>query len=134
MAYIDKAFYLSMSGVAITDSEFSPMAERASDIIDALTFRAVERFGLAEGNPLFAMVKKAVAYQMEFIQQTYGSLEMWATEGAVPDGAETIGNYSYSKGSKSNAGAGIKSINGLAVSPLVDGILAPVVALGRRIG
>lgn len=134
MAYIDKTFYQSMSGVTIEDHEFDAMAERASDIIDVLTFRAVERFGLTEGNPLFARVKKAVAYQMEFIQQTFGSLEMWATEGAVPEGSETIGNYSYSKGSKGNAGAGIKSVNGLMVSPLVEGVLTPVIALGRRIG
>ena len=133
MAYIDKAFFEGNSSVVIADGEFDAMAQRASDLIDALTFRAVERYSL-EDSPLFAKVKKAVAYQMEFIQQTFGSLEMWATEGAVPEGSETIGNYSYSKGSRGNTGAGIKSVNGLMVSPLVEGVLAPVIALGRRIG
>ena len=56
MAYIDKAYYDSMSSTTITEEEFASMAERASDIVDALTFRAVERFELAECIALFTRV------------------------------------------------------------------------------
>jgi hypothetical protein len=129
MAYIDKAFYDSVSSTAILDEEFPSMAERASDIVDVVTFRAVERFGLSEGSALFLRVKKAVAYQMEFIQRSFGSLDAWENEVAESSGSENIGNYSYSK-----SASGKQTVNGLAVSPHVPGVLGPVVALGRRIG
>ena len=129
MAYIDKAFFEGHSSVVIADGEFDAMAQRASDVIDALTFRAVERYSL-EDSPLFAKVKRAVVYQMEHIQQTFGSLEAWAT--VVGEGSETIGNYSYSKSAPT--GEGGKTVNGLPLSPLVEGVLAPVIALGRKIG
>jgi hypothetical protein len=104
------------------------MAERASDIIDALTFRAVERFSLVEGNPLFTRVKKAVAYQCEFIQRTYGSLDAWENDGAEGEGSENIGNYSYSKKAPRRT-----TVNGLAVSPHINTVLAPVIAKARRL-
>lgn len=129
MAYIDKAFYDSMSSTTITETEFASMAERASDIVDALTFRAVERFELAEGNALFTRVKKAVVYQMEFIQRSFGSLDAWENAAADGEGSETIGNYSYSK-----SASGRQNVGGLAVSPHIFGVLNPVIALGRRIG
>lgn len=133
MAYIDKAFYDSMSSTAITEEEFASMAERASDIVDALTFRAVERFELAEGNALFTRVKKATVYQMEFIQRSFGSLDAWENEAAMDSASETIGNYSYSKGTSSTVG-GKQYVNGLVISPHIAVVLAPVTALGRRIG
>jgi hypothetical protein len=129
MAYIDKAFYDSMSSTAITTEEFASMAERASDIIDAITFRAVERFGLVEGDSAYTRVKKAVVYQMEFIQRTFGSLDAWENDAESSEGSETIGNYSYSRSS-----AGKQRANGLAVSPHLFGVLNPVIALGRRVG
>lgn len=133
MAYIDQTFYESMSSVDIPQDEFGPIAERASDIIDALTFRAVERFDLQEGNPLFTRVKRAVAYQCEFIMQSFGSLDAWANEAVSDVGGESIGNYSYSKGTSYTVG-GKKYVGGLIVSPHITSILAPVVALGRRVG
>ena len=133
MAYIDKAFYDSMSSTAITEEEFASMAERASDIVDALTFRAVERFELAEGNALFTRVKKATVYQMEFIQRSFGSLDAWENEAAMDSASETIGNYSYSKGTSYTVG-GKQYVNGLVISPHIAVVLAPVIALGRRIG
>jgi len=128
MAYIDKAFYDSMSSIAISEEEFAPMAERASDIIDAATFRAVERCGIAEGDALYAMVMKATVYQMEFIQRTYGSLDAWESDYDEVD-SETIGNYSYSKSS-----TGKQRVNGLVLSPHAKYALGPVIALGRRVG
>lgn len=133
MAYIDRSFYDGMSGVIIDPSEFQSMAERASDLVDAITFRAVERFGLAEGDDDYTRVKKAVAYQMEFIQRTYGSLELWAEAATEPDaGSETMGNYSHSS-SASGKGRTVRKVDGLAVSPFVWPVLAPVIAMGRRI-
>lgn len=129
MAYIDKTFYDSMSSTTITEDDFASMAERASDIVDAITFRAVERFSLEEGNALYTRVKKAVVYQMEFIQRSFGSLDAWENDASDGDGSETIGNYSYSK-----SASGKQTANGLAVSPHLFGVLNPVVALGRRIG
>ena len=133
MAYIDKAFYDSMSSTTITEEEFASMAERASDIVDALTLRAVERFELAEGNSLFTRVKKATVYQMEFIQRSFGSLDAWENEAAMDSSSETIGNYSYSKGTSYTVG-GKQYVNGLVISPHITVVLAPVIALGRRIG
>jgi hypothetical protein len=128
MAYIDKAFYDSMSSIAISEEDFAPMADRASDIIDALTFRAVQRFGLVEGDVLYALVKEATVYQMEFIQRTFGSLDAWENDYDEVS-SETIGNYSYSKSS-----AGKQRVNGLVVSPHAKYMLGPVIALGRRVG
>ncbi len=105
------------------------MAERASDIIDALTIRAVERFALSEGNVLYARVKKATMYQCEFIQRTFGSLDAWENDGAEPEGSESVGNYSYTKKASKQ-----KTVEGLAVCPHIFTVLAPVIALGRRIG
>jgi len=129
MAYIDQTYYNSMSSTTIAEAEFSPMAERASDIVDALTFRAVARYSLVEGDTLYALVKKAVMYQMEFIQRTFGSLDAWENDGASPEGSESIGNYSYSRKASSR-----QTVNGLAVAPHIHSVLAPVIALGRRIG
>lgn len=129
MAYIDKAFYDNLSSTEITTEEFTPMAERASDIIDALTFDAVDRFDLAEGDALYTRFKKATMYQCEFIQRTYGSLDAWENDGAEGEGSENIGNYSYSKKASNRV-----TVNGLAVSPHAKAMLAPVIAISRRIG
>lgn len=129
MAHITKAYYDSICSTPISEAEFTSMAERASDIVDALTFGAVERFELVEGDVLFTRVKKATAYQCDFIQRSFGSLDAWENDAADGQGSETIGNYSYSK-----SASGRQNVNGLAVSPHVFGVLNPVIALGRRIG
>ena len=129
MAYIDQTYYESMSSTTIAEDEFSAMAERASDIIDALTFRAVPRYELEDGDTLYAYVKKAVMYQCEFIQRTFGSIDAWENDGAEQEGSENIGNYSYSRSASKRT-----TVNGLAVSPHIHSVLAPVIALGRRIG
>jgi hypothetical protein len=66
---------------------------------------------------------------MEFIQRSFGSLDAWENEAADGQGSENIGNYSYSKGA-----SGRQNVGGLAVAPHVSVVLAPVIALGRRIG
>lgn len=133
-AYITYAQYQAYGLTDVPEAQFDGMANRASDLVDAYTFRAVARFSLLADELYAERIRKATAYQVEHIQLS-GGLNAWARDvGRLSGKSETIGNYSYSKSYDSSAddGAGAH-VNGLSLSPMVVSLISDVVALGRRI-
>lgn len=122
MAHIDWAYFQTYApGSDINEGEFPVLAERASDVIDMLTFcRIRERGGLASfPPPIQEAIKKATAAQVETLYLFGGT---WAAAGAAANpNSATIGKFSYSRGGSSEWNGG--SINGIPLSPLVSGYL-----------
>jgi len=107
MSYIDWTYFQGYSpNSEVTATEFPALAERASDVIDMLTFcRLKERGGLsAFPASIQEAVKKATAAQVETLHLFGGS---WAA---------------YARGSSSEFSGG--TINGIPLSPLVQGYLS----------
>ena len=119
MAYIDWAYFQAYApGSSVTATEFPALAERASDVIDMLTFCRIKEAGGLSALPssIQDAVKKATAAQVETL-----GLFGWAmaTAGAaVNPNSATIGKFSYSRSEWSGG-----SINGIPLSPLVSGYL-----------
>lgn len=132
MAYIDESYYTSVSATPLI-GEFLPAAERASDLIDAYTLNAVERFNLENDYPvLFEKVKKAVAYQVEFIMQN-GGLEAWAmASDDLASKSENYSTYSISETYRQGSSGHKKQVGTLELAPLAGVLLAGIVGLGRR--
>jgi len=132
MAYIDFDYYTSMSPVSIT-GDFLKVAQRASDLIDAYTHNAVERFSLETDEPtLFEKVKKAVAYQVEFIMQN-GGLTAWAmASDDLASKSESYTGYSLSETYRQGSSGSKTLVGNLEIAPLAVHILAGIVGLGRR--
>lgn len=121
MAYIDWAYFLAYApGSSVADTEFPALAERASDVIDMLTFCRIKEAGGLTALPssIQGAVKKATAAQVETLDLFGGT---WATAGAASNpNSATIGKFSYSRGGSEWGGG---SINGIPLSPLVPGYL-----------
>lgn len=127
MAYIDKAFFNTYTTTVIDDTEFTVLANRASDIIDMLT---MQRIGGDAGFALLPAaaqeaVKKATAAEVETLY-LQGGIEALTGGNDIVSGS--IGKFSYqSKGSS-------QTINGMPVSPLISGYLLKTGLLYRGIG
>lgn len=132
MAYIDYTYYTSLSNTPISD-DFLQVAERASDLIDAYTHNAAERFSLETEDPsLFAKIKKAVAYQIEYIEQV-GGLNTWAmASDDLASKSENFTGYSYSETYKQGSSGTKTLVGNLEVAPLAASLLSGLVGLGRR--
>ena len=122
MSYIDLAYFQTYAPYSeVTSDEFSALAERASDVIDVLTFCRIPESG---GLPVFPVrvqeaVKKATAAQVETLY-LYGGVS--AVQGAAADpGSATIGKFSYTRNRASEFSGG--TVNGIPLSPLVTGYL-----------
>lgn len=113
MAYIDFAYYSGeFMGTLVNETDFPRLADRASDIIDAIVQKPVPLVnGAADDN-----VKKATAYEVEVLAAQGGvdAVTGYAT-GLV--GSETLGNHSVSVSGGSNA-TGIVSIPSMAGIPI----------------
>lgn len=123
MAYIDKTYYENLGGAEVDN--FTSVANRVSLLIDAVTFRAVERFKLQD-TKMFDLIKQACAMQIDFIASNFSSVSEWEADEQMQ--SESMGNYSYT------LDKGRATVNGLKLAPSVVGILAPVIALGRKVG
>lgn len=132
MAYIDESYYTSVSATPIVGN-FLQAAERASDLIDAYTLNAVERFNLENDYPvLFEKVKKAVAYQVEFMMQN-GGLEAWAmASDDLASKSESYSTYSISETYRQGSSGHKKLVGTLELAPLAGVLLAGITGLGRR--
>ena len=119
MAYIDWEYFQAYApGSSVTATEFPALAERASDVIDMLTFCRIKEAGGLSALPssIQDAVKKATAAQVETLGLFGGAM---ATAGAaVNPNSATIGKFSYSRSEWSGG-----SINGIPLSPLVSGYL-----------
>lgn len=121
---IDYQYYQSLGLTEVDENEFIGLELQASEVVDAITFRAFERYDLAD-TPLGEKAKKAVALLISHIVEI-GSIDVWA-EGVKA--SESIGNYSYTlvQGQK-------PTFNGLSLPAVLPSLLSPIIALGRRIG
>lgn len=121
MAYINKSEYNAFLGVATTlsDADFGYLSDRASDVIDALTMYKITAAGGIDSLPPFVQeqVKKAVCAQTQTLDERGGVAAVIGEAGE----SVTIGKFSYSK----QGGGKEKTVNGLPVSPLVEGYLFP---------
>lgn len=119
MAYIDWAYFQAYApGSSVTATEFPALAERASDVIDMLTFCRIKEAGGLSALPssIQDAVKKATAAQVETLGLFGGA--MAAAGAASNPNSATIGKFSYSRSEWSGG-----SINGIPLSPLVSGYL-----------
>lgn len=108
MAYADYEFYTtSYFGSVVPETDFSRLAERASDFVDTMTFdRLVD--GLPENERSQKRIKKAVCslaelmYQIELAEKNATNAAVSGTSTAIGSGGSTTGIVtSVSSGSES---------------------------------
>ena len=108
MAYADYEFYTtSYFGSVVPEADFPRLAERASDIVDTMTFdRLVD--GLPTSERAQKRIKKAVCslaelmYQIELAEKNATNAAMSGTSTAIGSGGSTTGIVtSVSSGSES---------------------------------
>ena len=108
MAYADYDFYTtSYFGSVVPETDFSRLAERASDFVDTMTFdRLVD--GLPENERSQKRIKKAVCslaelmYQIELAEKNATNAAVSGTSTAIGSGGSTTGVVtSVSSGSES---------------------------------
>ena len=124
MAYITKSDFNGYTDTEITETEFTILAERASDVIDIITQHRIEEAG--GFNTLSASQKaavvKAVCAEVETLNAQGGVSALTGNADATA-GFVSLGKFSISGGSGSNGSGGLLLINGIPVSPLVTGYL-----------
>lgn len=113
MAFIDAAYYKDeFKGNAIPETKFDRLAELASDVIDGLiTVDMTDEEKKASVN-----VKKATAYQLEFMHE-HGGIDTILGYSDVNITSESLGDYSVSTGGSASASI-VKTSDGIPVSPL----------------
>lgn len=137
--YLSYEEYQEKGLCGLEEGEFDALSTYASRVVDAYTFRAIHRYGLMDDPRYAAMVKDAVAFQVDFMSRLGEdrALGVDAGEGAAAASeSETIGNYtrSVSHGSGARMDGSAKAYVGtMQVSPLAVDVLAPIRAMGRRI-
>ncbi len=119
MAYIIKSDYTAFTTTAISDSDFTLISERASDIIDTITFNKIADKGISS-YPLSVQnkIKKATCALCESIQ-TNGGVTTLAQ--SVDDlTSVSIGSFSYGKAPDN----GTNSVYGVTIPPMLYMYLA----------
>lgn len=107
MAYADYKFYIESFGNVVPETDFSRLAERASDFVDTMTFdRLVD--GLPTNERSQKRIKKAVCslaelmYQIELAEKNATNAAVSGTSTAIGTGGSTTGIVtSLSSGSES---------------------------------
>lgn len=111
-------------GTLVSAEDFPRLADRASDIIDALVSKPVPLIdGAAEDN-----VKKATAYQVEALAAQGGEDAITGFASGLV-GSESLGNHSVSVSGGSNA-TGIVSIPSMSGVPVSQLTLSKLRAAG----
>lgn len=131
MAFIDAAYYKDeFKGNAIPESKFDRLAELASDVIDGLiTVDMTDEEKKASVN-----VKKATAYQLEFLYE-HGGVNAVLGYSDVDVQSESLGDYSVSTGGSASIA---KTSDGIPVSPLAlqflrkDGLMCRWMYVNRK--
>jgi hypothetical protein len=114
MAYIVKSDYTSFTTTAISDSDFTLISERASDIIDVITFNKIADKGISS-YPLSVQnkIKKATCALCESIQINGGVTTLAQSVDDLT--SVSIGSFSYGK----NSSSGTNSVYGVTIPPLL---------------
>ncbi|MDL2293206.1 hypothetical protein LJC60_01090 [Ruminococcaceae bacterium OttesenSCG-928-D13] len=130
MAYITISDFAKYTTTEIPYTEFSQLADRASEIIDALTGYKIPGAGGLDTFPQFIrdQVKKAVCAQVETMDAQGGNDTVVGNGSDSNVKTASVGKFSFSTGSK-NGGAdtssGMEMLNGIPLSPLLKGYLWP---------
>lgn len=114
MAYITKSDYTAFTTTTISDSDFTLISERASDIIDVITFNKVADKGISF-YPLSVQskIKKATCALCESIQTSGGVTALAQSNDNLAN--VSIGSFSYGK----NSSNGTNSVYGVTIPPLL---------------
>lgn len=114
MAYIVKSDYTSFTTTAISDNDFNIISERASDIIDTITFNKIADKGISS-YPLSVQnkIKKATCALCESIQTSGGVTTLAQSVDDLT--SVSIGSFSYGK----NSSSGTNSVYGVTIPPLL---------------
>lgn len=126
MTYLTPQEYKDMKGVAkVPDNQLPDLLELASDLVDSIVQCPVP-------TPITEDIRKAVAYQvsMLFAQGGIGATLGFSSENFS---GESLGDYSYSKGSGGSGGGGSStpSFSGIPIAPLTINFLRKAGLLRR---
>ena len=119
MAYIIKSDYTAFTTTTISDSDFNLISERASDIIDVITFNKIADKGISF-YPLSVQnkIKKATCALCESIQISGGVTALAQSNDNLTN--VSIGSFSYGKAPNSDTNI----IYGVTIPPLLYMYLA----------
>lgn len=119
MAYIDKGYYTeTFKGKDIPDNEFDRLADIASDVVNSIcTIEIDEEMAVSEE------VKKATAYETEFLFLQGGIDAIAGTAESLSINSESLGDYSVSYNTGSETQPRIKTKDGIPVSSLSISLL-----------
>ena len=114
MAYIVKSDYTAFTTTTISNNDFNIISERASDIIDTITFNKVADKGISF-YPLSVQnkIKKATCALCESIQTNGGVTTL--AQSADDLTSVSIGSFSYGK----NSSSGTNSVYGVTIPPML---------------
>lgn len=119
MAYIIKSDYTAFTTTAISDNDFTLISERASDIIDVITFNKVSDKGIDfYPSSVQNKIKKATCALCESIQISGGITSLAQSSDNLSN--VSIGSFSYGKAPDSDT----KNVYGVTIPPLVYMYLA----------
>ena len=114
MAYVIKSDYTSFTTTVISDSDFTLISERASDILDVITFNKIADKGISF-YPLSVQnkIKKATCALCESIQINGGITSLAQSNDNLTN--VSIGSFSYGKA----PGNDTNIIYGVTIPPIV---------------
>lgn len=114
MAYATKSDYTAFTTTAISDNDFTLISERASDIIDVITFNKVADKGIDfYPSSVQNKIKKATCSLCESIQISGGITSLAQSSDNLSN--VSIGSFSYGKVPDSDT----KNVYGVTIPPLV---------------
>jgi len=114
MAYIIKSDYTAFTTTAISDDDFNIISERASDIIDVITFNKVADKGISfYPSSVQSKIKKATCALCESIQISGGVTTLAQSNDNLTN--VSIGSFSYDKA----PGNDTNVIYGVTIPPML---------------
>lgn len=114
MAYIVKSDYTAFTTTTISDDDFNIISERASDIIDVITFNKIADKGISSYPlPVQNKIKKATCALCESIQINGGVTALAQSTDDLT--SVSIGSFSYGK----NSSSGTNSVYGVTIPPML---------------
>lgn len=119
MAYATKSDYTAFTTTTISDSDFNIISERASDIIDVITFNKIADKGIDfYPSSVQNKIKKSTCALCESIQISGGITSLAQSSDNLSN--VSIGSFSYGKAPDSDT----KNVYGVTIPPLVYMYLA----------
>lgn len=138
MAYLTYEEYtsLSLKKEKVSEDLFIAYEVYAEGIIDSFTFDVIAREDLMNEEYYSDKIKKAMAYQIDYMTSTTDDASVYAEESGKKVSSESVSvgetsesvSYSYDSGVENNRTAG-----GIKVAPLAVPFLNKVKAIGRQV-